>query len=284
MGEHDNCHLSRYNAAAINRNTIYLTNNPGQIIIFNLNNNNQCKMKIINGLKLITEDTITGAGLMIKDEFHIIGGGKSIYHVKYNEIQNKCNIVHNLSNVLNLNNGINRMAIAKIKKKLLSFGGLDASSKKLNSIHEYNIEHNKWKRSQTTIPTSINHACGSACVVVFHEQIVLLFGNRNSYCIYLYYVDKQRFTKSKVTCPVKGSYQAIVIHDKHDEIKNEIITFGYVKYQWRKCNLSDTLFPPQYLIRIIVRYYMNNEWVHLFSNVTKQHFKINAFDIVCNNE
>ena len=280
LNKDDNFKLSCRNAAAINRNTIYLTNKAGQILIFNLNNDNQCEMKLINGLHLITEDAINGASMIIKDEFHIFGGGGSAQHVKYNEMQNICNIVHDLGNVLNLNNGINRVAMTKIKKNVLLFGGLDASSKNINSIHEYNVENDKWKRLQTTIPNYINDDCGGACTAILHEKIVLLFGNRHSNCIYIYYVDNQTFTKSEMKCPAQGSYQAIVIHDNNDKMNDKLITFGYIRCQWKKCDLSDHLFPPEYLIKIILSYYMNDEWIHLFSNVTKEHFKINAIDII----
>ena len=53
--------------------------------------------------------------------------------------------------------------------------------------------------------------------------------------------------------------------------------------RWKQCGISDHLFPPEYLIRIICGYYIN-EFVHLIGDMigieNGQHYKINVFDIM----
>ena len=67
---------SWYDPAAINNdgNTIYLCGKEGEITIFELKNNNECEMKIIKDLNEIQGGVTFGAGIIIKDEFHTIGG------------------------------------------------------------------------------------------------------------------------------------------------------------------------------------------------------------------
>ena len=69
------------------------------------------------------------------------------------------------------------------------------------------------------------------------------------------------FKLSPIKCPEKGRYQPITINDKH---KDQFSRFGYIRRNWSECGIDDHLFSPEYLIRIISGYYLN-ERVHIFS-------------------
>ena len=65
----------------------------------------------------------------------------------------------------------------------------------------------------------------------------------------------------------------------NDKVKDNLTTFGYIRSKWRETGIDYHLFPPEYLIRIICGYY-RNEWIHLFTNDTGEHYKINVFAII----
>ena len=62
-----------------------------------------------------------------------------------------------------------------------------------------------------------------------------------------------------------------------DKVKENITIFGWVRYKWTECGLNNHLFPPEYLLRIMCGYYVN-EWVHLLTcrekDGTGGHYKI----------
>ena len=68
----------------------------------------------------------------------------------------------------------------------------------------------------------------------------------------MYNIADQTFKKSNVKCPRHDEYKAFTMNDKR---KNELCTFGFVSCQWIKCGMNDHLYPPQYLIRMILSYY-----------------------------
>ena len=94
--DHFTCSAS--SAAAINNqgNTIYLCAKKGQITIFELKNDNECEMRLVQGLEQIKYGAPNGSGIMIKNEFHIIGGYFDNKHLKYSPNSNgrKCDIMH----------------------------------------------------------------------------------------------------------------------------------------------------------------------------------------------
>ena len=75
-----------------------------------------------------------------------------------------------------------------------------------------------------------------------------------------------------IRIPGKDEYQACAINDI---MKDELISFGYVRGKRRQRQLSDHLFPPEYLIRIIYGYYWN-ECIHLFGLYSFDHHKIDV--------
>ena len=88
----------------------------------------------------------------------------------------------------------------------------------------------------------------------------------------------QKFKLSKIKCPEKSTYRyAFTINDRK---RDEIITFGYIRYEWRECDINNHLFPPRYLIQQMLKYYLN-EFVHLFDCIYEgNHWKIDVFDII----
>ena len=118
--------------------------------------------------------------------------------------------------------------------------------------------------------------------VALHGRYVLFFGGFNEHYssiddIFVYSVRDQLFTESRMKCPEKGLYDAVSICDRD---RDKCITFGFVRDCWSKCGINNHLFPPEYLIRIMLKYYWN-EFVHLIDlNYDGYHWRRDVFDIV----
>ena len=118
------------------------------------------------------------------------------------------------------------------------------------------------------------------CVTVLNDRYVLLFGGTDEFKlsddIWIYCVQDQSFRKSLTKCPKEGTYDAESICDRN---KDKCVTFGFVRDCWSKCKMNDSLFPPEYLIRIMFKYYWV-EYIHLFDLKRAGHWKIDVFDII----
>ena len=115
------------------------------------------------------------------------------------------------------------------------------------------------------------------CTSILNEQYVVLFGGDPYYDeIFIFSTKDEKFIKSNVKCPGKGGYRAFTINNKS---KNELSVHGFVRDTWKLSEISDHLYPPQYLIMIINKYYWN-EWVHVIEIYTGKHFKIDTLDIL----
>ena len=264
-----------YNATAINNecNKVYLYNDVSSMTSLEILNDNKLTLKKIKHLDAIGYRA--GAkGIMINDEFHIIGGYKW-NHVKYNINTQKCDIVHDLSELFDSRQSI-CAGFCRNKQKLLTFGGY-SNGKHIDTIYEYDILQNEWRAISAKLPKAL---ATPACTSISNGDYVALFGggnkNGNYDDIYLYSVQDQKFKVSKTKCPSKGRYQAITVNDRQ---KDKLLTFAFVRSRWKLCVIDDHLFPPEYLIRIICNYYIN-EWIHLFKNATGEHYKIDVFDIL----
>ena len=72
-------------------------------------------------------------------------------------------------------------------------------------------------------------------------------------------------------------WDAVAICDRKGD---KCITFGFVRDCWSRCGINNHLFPPEYLIRIMLKYYWN-EYVHLIDLKRRRgHWRMNVFDII----
>ncbi len=71
-------------------------------------------------------------------------------------------------------------------------------------------------------------------------------------------------------------FSAITINNK---IKDEKTIFGYIRKEWKRCNINKNYFIPFYLLKLIHSYYLN-EYVLLLDRYTNKHYKIDTLHIV----
>eukprot|EP01084_Bolivina_argentea_P031173 57705_1 len=107
-----------------------------------------------------------------------------------------------------------------------------------------------------------------SCTMAINNKYVLLFGGWDYHngvnCddIYIYSLKHKTLKLAKMKCPSKGKFYAITINNI---IKDEKLTFGYVRNQWKICNMNH-YFPPYYLLKLIHSYYLN-EFVYLLDSM-----------------
>ena len=212
--------------------------------------------------------------VVIRDKLHIIGGYLNIKHlaIELNEETNKGgHILH--ENVVNKEIVVNYAKCVRAGNYVLIFGGF--YEEWLDSIHQYSISDNSWKRLKVTMPKPMRDF---GVTSIMDGRYVLLFGGRTENedfeHIYIYSVHDETFRLSKVVSPKKGKCHVIAVNDKE---KEELSVHGFVRYQWRYLQINEQLFLPKYLVQIIRRYY-HQEFIHLVS--IYGHWKIDVFDII----
>ena len=222
-----------------------------------INDSNACKLEEIENVENNIDQyhSLRGTkGVMMNNEFHVIGNGK---HIKYDTVSKQFKLLHKTQYIVG-------HGLVKIKNnKLLMFGGKprggDPHRDTLDSVHEYDINAQKWSTLNCKIPKPL-HRFG--CVPILNDEYIILIGGNWTDDIYIYSVRNKTFSKSSVKCPKNTNYEAIATMDRN---RDEIITFGYVRFIWMQYfNDNNVLYPPKYLIKIICGYYMNQD-VHIFA-------------------
>ena len=147
----------------------------------------------------------------------------------------------------------------------------------MDTIYEYDTSNDIWTNLKVKMPEKLSFF---GCTSILYNKYVVLFGGRykkKKDSIWIYSVCDRTFKESKLLCPRKGCFRAFTISDRK---RDEMVTFGFVRIKWKECGINDHLFPPQYLIRII-HYYFLNEHIHLF-DISEEggHWKIDALNII----
>eukprot|EP01084_Bolivina_argentea_P163916 285078_1 len=257
---------------------IYVCNNNGSIESLQLTTN-KYQFHSISNISDYIRDFGSGQQIIcINNQLHIIGGNFNNKHFKYNPNSLTVDTLHTFDEC---SSGFIDHQIVLVKNSLFMFGGYDSyHSTVLDIIHQYDIKSNQWHRLNVRMPKAL-FAFG--CVSVINDNFILIFGGidkdyKRCSSIYIYSLLTQQFTVSKIRCLKKGRVKAITIKDKDNDEK---IVFGFVRTSWKLCNISDHLFPPEYLLRLIHAFYLQ-EFVHLIHYFSGKHWKISVFDIIVN--
>eukprot|EP01084_Bolivina_argentea_P034634 64122_1 len=144
-------------------------------------------------------------------------------------------------------------------------------------ILSYCTKTNIW--SQLSIPLPNVLRLVSVVVTRDDKYIILLGGTaRGSMCdsIYVLDVEKVKLFECSIKCPVSNVVQTAILNDYKME---ELISFGFVRDNWKNKQYKNILFPPFYLIKLIQSYYWKDE-IHLFW--TMFHWKIRIDDVLNN--
>ena len=257
------------------QNKIYLVNEQGSLAILEMKDTLRTKWKILQNV------AATGNGpqaAMINNELHVIGGDQNPYHLRFNAETESFTKLHNVSSILqfNLNQGIYYHRIVLVRNKLVTLGGFDGNHK-LKNIHQYDVNRNGWK----TLTPKLSALDSFGCVTVINGKFIVILSGTNwrgseSDRIKIYCVDTGKIIKSRIEAPCTSDCVAFSVNDEETD---ELTVVGYVRKQWKLSEIDDHLFPPEYLLRIIHRYYLQ-EYIHLFKILNGQHFRINVCGLI----
>ncbi len=220
--------------------------------------------------------------ILLKNRLHIIGGMENNKHVIWNNNTKQFEQMHTFNEYANGYCLPHDIAFIKSKNMLLLFGGamsgLDVmDSVQLGVIYKYNILNQKWNKLsvEMSTPFRINFGVSS----ILNDQLVLLFGgynNRLTDKILIYNVLTQTFTESTKRCPISGIFKAITMHNNK---KDQLTVFGYVRKQWNVLTISLDRFPPFYLIQAIHNWYWTG-YTHLIDINCGKHWKIDPLELL----
>ena len=263
-------------------NILYILNQQGAVAILKLNQQMKplewdIKIKLSKSSRIRTLNSI-----VVDNTIHIINmNDDNIEHIVYNCKNNNFVVLNNnLKHILNATQIEGAQLISASNNAILMIGGFQ-----ITEFHEYNFINEKWLKLKIKIPHPMYNF---GCTTIINNQYIAIFGgckkreddHLNWYYtneIWIYSVYDKTFKKSNVKCPKQDEYKAFTVNNKK---RDEIITFGFIRDQWRQCSLNIQLLPPNYLIRLINSYYLN-EWIHLFTNYRrKSHWMIDSFKLV----
>ncbi len=167
------------------------------------------------------------------------------------------------------------------RKLILMFGGKETKNNTFqitNSIYQFSCPDSKWTKAQIEMPQKLEHF---GLVATKNEQYIIILGGRTNFGVSSYYpysnnifiydIRNNIFTKSKVKCPKKAKYHAIILNNSK---RDELTCFGFVNKCYKKEQFEGVQLLPQYLIKFISCYFCHEE-IYLLARATGHHWKIN---------
>ncbi len=213
--------------------------------------------------------------IILNDSLFIIGGYYNKLILKWNSESETVTKFSDMYNKMRI--GIFGLINNHKNNCLLLFGGCNGNNdESVDYILEFNMNTKQWNKLEVTLPQKMSYI---SCTMAINNKYVLLFGGWDGErCyddIYIYSLKHKTIRQSKMKCPSKSVFEAITVNNN---IKDEKLTFGYIRKEWKICNINN-YFLPYYLLKLIHSYYLN-EYVYLLDKRTKKHCKISTLHIV----
>ncbi len=144
-------------------------------------------------------------------------------------------------------------------------------------LYSYNRKQNEWLDVNVKIP-AIDIG---ACVITGDQRYILNFGNQHIYVIDL--MGKKCF-ESKIVAPCEQWYDVVIIKNN---LRSELITFGFVRKCWNEYGIGLDIFPPQYIVRLIQLWVLHEDIHIMYDHGNKNylyryHRKMNVAHIINN--
>ena len=123
---------------------IYFLHPQGSMAILDIKNNdtNKHEWQIVDN---VTKTGPGSSGIIINNDFHIIGGQYNTNHLKYNSLRQSFDLVQ-LSG-----EQFRYQQLVKVKNKVILFPGVDHSN-----LKQYDINENNWEALPVQMPFSTN--------------------------------------------------------------------------------------------------------------------------------
>ena len=234
-------------------------------------------------------------------QLHLIGGSCCNQHSIFDQDTNQFEINYHTFN--QYYNGFWAFGLIKVNTRnmILLMGGMEGGSNQYakDCILSYNISTKVWNVLDIKLPVGLSHF---GYALTFCQRYVILLGGRTkrdkiiidkkekkklnkkrnmSESIYILDLQEMIIRTSMVVCPHKSErYHAIIMSN---EEKRNLIPFGFVKSIWKTEIFKAMRFPPDYIIRLILSYFMY-ESLHLLEtgNENSGHWVMDV-DYIINN-
>eukprot|EP01084_Bolivina_argentea_P181832 313987_1 len=258
---------------------LYVHNRQAYILLFDIKSQ-ECKSLKINHMFDVRNAYTNSTGIIINNEFNIIGGMRNKSHITFN---NKLRTFSSHKYIFNaFQTGFYSHGSVCVKRKnmevVLLFGGMDAmNSKGVDTIYKYDIIKKKWSKEKITLPNKLSQI---SCVLTQNKKYVILFGGVvDEYLytddIYIYDIDNNRILKSRVNCPNKQHRYGSVILSDYSNIQSQLLICGYLRQVFKINN-----FPLD--VVSVIKLLFNAEYVHLIQCNKGTHWKILVAEIISN--
>ena len=264
-------------AACINteQNIIYIFRNKTDctnpcVLMYNITEPNAVGVTFKEFPKITAQygDAGDARAVVINNECHIIGNGG---HYKIDIEGCKIETQHLFLETI-WKEAIQRPAVVQVdSSKVLMFGGCDDDDgEELKGVHRYSVDSDQWETLDgTEMPYGMSEF--GACSVLDGKMVLLFDNNKNK--IHIYNVKDQQFSTSRYEIERDGPFKAFSVHDRE---KDELAVTGYCRDRWE---LEEHVFPPQYLLKIMIAFYWN-EHIHLINTLQGTNYKIDLYEII----
>lgn len=225
--------------------------------------------------------------LEINNQHHIILGDGNPYHLIFDlKKPDKLEVVHKFKNCLHDRRMGHKAIFVKNKNIILLFGGREPrwngprynkdllTIEVLDTINEYSFVDNKWKLLHLKMPIKTSEF---GCVITSDDKYILFFGGKGENKgneIYILDLDKMEFFKSRIKCPRRATYDAVLLCK--DDWKS-LILLSYIHKQQREYKINI----PNEIVHVISMF-ICYDCVHLIPKNFHDHYQIMVTDILSN--
>lgn len=134
-------------------------------------------------------------------------------------------------------------------------------------LHEYRPYSQQWVTWQWS-QTPVGPICNENIIGTVDAHYMFHFGGRRSFTldrvddITIYDLKQQEVRVSKVKCPEKGAYRAVLLDDSK---RNELAVFGFINSAFKETTFESVQKLPLYLIQMIAKWH-SNEKIYLLKS------------------
>ena len=251
-----------------------------EILVYNLKEN-----KLQNRIKNITFGSYPRL-FCHKDEINIIGS--AVQHAIVNQE------THSLTTIFdhfdfNFNQQTSPICLekhgiiyVKSQDRYLLFGGCDNCFLCFDTIFEFTVNstQQKWKKLDVKIPEAV---AAFGIVITCDDRFVIILGGHTDHQrqvddIYVFDTKSDTFYKSKLKCPLKRRYHAVITGDLS---RDNLLCYGYIRQCYKMNQFKEMLLPlpPSEIIQLIIKWVFNED-IHLIAWLKGDHWKISAHEIL----
>eukprot|EP01084_Bolivina_argentea_P158022 275314_1 len=259
--------------------SIYVFTKAASILTYNLLTNqwNKCTKSDVFDFELNGTAYVSTA----EYELHIVCGAESNKHFIWTQ-NNSYGRKYEFKQ-FDTFGSLSNAGLVHVKSKniLLLLGGYNHTDWICSdAIYSYDIDKNEWVEINTTLPVAMD---SFGYVLTTDKKYLLIFGgsdedSRKKDAIYIMDIETMLIVKSRLKCPEKGEYYAIL---GFDSLSNDTLVNGYIKCCWKLEGFKCLRKPSDDIVSIIQSFHFD-EVIHLFEKTNGRHWKIKV-DYIVNN-